>query len=971
MGVLLLTLVATMTLFVAEPDIAHAQVSADTTLSALEITGSPGNVEANITPTFMADETAYEARIPFITTGVAVTATVNQEDATIKVNGRDATSADPHILPGLTAGRVNDVNIVVTAESGDKQTYTVKVYRERQTLSDNANLRSLSISPGRLPGFSASETSYNARVTADEVTVSYRLSDTAGGASAAITAPTSDVDGMDVTLGAESTTTTITVQVTAENGDEKDYSISVYHVRANPETDATLSALAIAAIPAADANNVEDDITTDIIFAAATTEYKARVQTNVAMLTVTAMAEDEGAIVTLPRDQNGNIDGNQVILRKGALTTFTVSVVAEDPTSTMTYTVEVYRNSDVTADLSTDADLTSLSLSAGALSPSFTRDGLAYEATVDSDVEKVTVSYRLSSTSGAADAVVTATGTNVPVDDNEVTLAAHGADTTITITVTPESGGTGDKAYVITVYRTRIAPSADATLAELEVPGVTPALDLTATTEEPIGRMHNVSAPNGTGTVTVTAEAAAEDNGATVEIDPVSPVALTAGMTTTITITVTAEDGATTSEYMVNVYRQREELSEDATLSALGVSDGTLSPAFMSDRMDYNARVGSDVDKVTVSYTPTDNAGGVGVAVNATESDGTTTCDGDNTCDVDRMEVTLDGSGSQTIISLAVTPESGEADDAETYMVTVYRERRNLETEAGLSRLTITDNNPQVEDNVGTWELLPNPGQDVGYRVRSVVVTATPMDSAGGAVATITAPPDNDPTTADHEIALTAGAETVITVVVQAEDPAAPTKTYTARVYRQNLSRSDDATLSSLMLSGVTLMYKDDNDMDMAGFMPDVMDYTGDAGSEMTTVTAMASHLGAQSGITVTYGTNDTEAMMGDDGGYEITLGDVDAELSIMVQVRPESVDATDITTTNDCNAVAADRSGDIECYTVTVTRAEEAGTLLSMYDADGDGQIDISEVSTAIDDFFDGQLGLDEVSAVIDLFFQ
>ena len=33
----------------------------------------------------------------------------------------------------------------------------------------------------------------------------------------------------------------------------------------------------------------------------------------------------------------------------------------------------------------------------------------------------------------------------------------------------------------------------------------------------------------------------------------------------------------------------------------------------MSDRMDYNARVGSDVDKVTVSYTPTDNAGGVGV----------------------------------------------------------------------------------------------------------------------------------------------------------------------------------------------------------------------------------------------------------------------------------------------------------------------------------------------------------------------
>ena len=417
-------------------------------------------------------------------------------------------------------------------------------------------------------------------------------------------------------------------------------------------------------------------------------------------------------------------------------------------------------------------------------------------------------------------------------------------------------------------------------------------------------------------------------NGATVDIDPASPVDLTAGMTTTITITVTAEDGATTSEYIVNVYRQREELSEEATLSALNVSGGDLSPTFMSDRMDYKARVGSDVDKVTVSYTPTDNAGGVSVEVSATENDGTT-CDTTTTCDVDGMEVTLDGSGSQTIISLLVTPEAGADADPETYMVTVYRERRNLEPEAGLSALTITDINPaDPAADPESWELIPNPGQDVGYRVRSVVVTATPMDSAGGAVATITAPPDNDPTTADHEIVLTAGAETVITVVVQAEDPAAPTQTYTASVYRQNLTRSDDATLSSLMLSGVTLMYKDDNDMDMTGFMSDVMDYTGNAGSEEITVTAMASHLGAQSGITVTYGTNDTEATMGDDGGYEITLGDVDAELSIMVQVRPESVDlgnaAGELHTNGDNGCAATDAAeilDDIECYTVMVTR--------------------------------------------------
>ena len=783
----MLTLVVTMTLFVAEPDIAYAQTpSADTTLENLVITGSPdGEVGADMTPTFAPATTTYEARIPFTTTGVVVTATVatvneDQEAATIKVNGRDAdaTPQDPYILPGLNAGRVNTVNIEVTAESGDKQTYTVKVYRERQSLSDNANLRSLSISPGRLSsGFSASETSYNARVTGEEVTVSYRLSDTAGGVSAAITAfnvntdgtvnniTDSNVDEMDVRLGIEASTTRIMVTVTPESGsgDEEIYMIDVYHVRANPETNANLRTLDLTAIAADDAtadNMISTDITLDTNSEGGIdTEYKARVETNVEMLTVVAAAADAGAIVTLPRDQNANVDGNQVFLRKGALTTFTVRVVAEDPASTMTYTVEVYRNSAANADLSDDADLTRLSLSAGALSPSFTRDEQGYEATVGPDVDKITVSYSLSDTSGGADAVVDATD----IDGNEVTLAAHGSDTTITVTVTPEST-TPTKIYTITVYRTRIAPSADASLSALTVTGITADGLSPAFAAGPTGpRMYNATAENSTGSVTVDATATAEANGATFAIDPESPVDLTAGMTTTITITVTAEDGATTSEYMVDVYRQRVELSEDATLSALSLSDGDPSPAFMSDRMEYDARVGSDVDKVTVSYTPTDNMGGVSVEVSATERNGMTECNGDNTCAVAGMEITLDGSGSETIISVEVTPESGD-DDIETYMVTVYRERRNLETEARLSAFTITDDNPATDAPTQPLDLLddPNRDRDVGYRVRSVLVTVTPMDSAGGAVATITAPPDNDPTTALYEINLTAGAETII-----------------------------------------------------------------------------------------------------------------------------------------------------------------------------------------------------------------
>ena len=71
---------------------------------------------------------------------------------------------------------------------------------------------------------------------------------------------------------------------------------------------------------------------------------------------------------------------------------------------------------------------------------------------------------------------------------------------------------------------------------------------------------------------------------------------------------------------MVNVYRQRAELSDDATLSALRLSAGTLSPAFMSDTIEYKARVANAVDKVTVSRTLNDNAGGA-TAVVATSAD--------------------------------------------------------------------------------------------------------------------------------------------------------------------------------------------------------------------------------------------------------------------------------------------------------------------------------------------------------------
>ena len=1008
-GVLLLTLVATMTLFIAEPDIAYAQAPlANADLNNLEVAGSPDDAnEENLLPSsgdgaFAAATTMYTVRIPFNDSGVDITATEDTADQTIKVNGTTVTSGTAHTVTGIASGTITTINIEVTAPAGNKKVYTVKVYRERSPKSDNANLRSLGLAGVTLsPAFSSGTTSYKARVQASKVTVSYSLSDTAGGASAAISAPSTGVTGMEVTLAAaadedvaEGGITTITVMVTPESVDVangnacatagiKCYMIEVYRIRANESDNADLSGLILTSVGGAPVGSA-------FSLNAAVTDYTHRMNNATTHVTVDATVADAGAsLVISPSDADSNTEDHQVSLTAGAERTITVTVTAEDPEAKKTYTVKVYRNRNT---LSEEAELSSLSLSTGTLDPAFRRATLQYDVRVGPDVEDVTVSYATVDTAGAASVDVTAVAvderdgadagpiTLLPASPNEIPLQVAGMATRIKVTVTPEAGPTNTaineditKEYIITIYRVRTAPSADATLSGLML-GTAPLADFNAAI-----KMYNHTVENATSSIAVDATATRADRGATVDIAPASPVDLTAGMTTTITITVTAEDGVLTDEYTVNVYRNRADESDDATLSALSLSDGTLSPAFLSDRMEYTARVGNDVDKITVSYRPTDNAGGVTVNVSsgATADDPTGGCADDAGDEVDLLTA-----GSNTIISLCVTPEAGAdpVTNLEVYQITVYRMRSNPSPDTDLETFEIMDASSAPDATkfgtetvaMGALTLRDGGAPDVGYRVRSVTVN---VDADVGAVVEIM-PEDSTNGMMGHQIVLAAGEETMISVTVTPEDSAADPRTYTANVYRQNVNLSDDATLSSLILSGVTLMYKDDNDMDMTGFMSDVMDYTGDAGSEKTTVTAMASHLGAQSGITVFYGPDGDEAMLGDDGGYEITVGEVDDDISITVQVKPESVDegteTGELGDNNNCIVTdPAAPHGDIECYTITVTRAEEGATLLSMYDADGDGDIDLSEVSAAIDDYFNDDLTLAEVSAVIDLYFQ
>ena len=175
---------------------------------------------------------------------------------------------------------------------------------------------------------------------------------------------------------------------------------------------------------------------------------------------------------------------------------------------------------------------------------------------------------------------------------------------------------------------------------------------------------------------------------------------------------------------------------------------------------------------------------------------------------------------------------------------------------------------------------------------------------------------------ARHTIDLSAGVN-VITIVVTAEDYETM-ETYTVRVVRGDVS--DDATLSSLTLSGIMLI---------PAFNPGTTAYTAEVeGLETTTVEAMATHTGA-----IVEGAGEKTLLVGDN----------------VISVTVTSGDGTSQT------------------YTVTVTVVEmmiPGGTLLDRYDADNSGDIDLTEVNNAIDDYFDDQISLSDVNTVIDLYF-
>ena len=289
---------------------------------------------------------------------------------------------------------------------------------------------------------------------------------------------------------------------------------------------------------------------------------------------------------------------------------FDIVVTAEDGTTTKTYTVTVTREP------SNNATLSSLTVSSGTLTPTFNANTTSYTVEVSSSLENITIN----ATTTHANATVTGTG------QKPLSMGSNPFD----IVVTAEDGTT-TKTYTVTVNRI----NNDATLASLTVSSgtLTPTFNANTTS-------YTVAVGNSIENITINATAT----------HPNATIAGTGAKTLNVganpfDIVVTAEDGTTTKTYTVTVTRAA---SNDATLSSLTVSTGTLTPVFNTNTISYTVAVSNNVESITINAA-------------ATHANATVTGAGEKTLNV-----------GENPFDIVVTAEDGTT--TKTYTVTVTRD---------------------------------------------------------------------------------------------------------------------------------------------------------------------------------------------------------------------------------------------------------------------------------------------------------
>ncbi len=304
------------------------------------LTVAPGALQ----PAFLSGTLDYRVDVPTTADSITVTATPQDSDTTMMINGVSAGSGEGRPVPLRAPGSSTTIRITLSASSGTQNTYIVLVNRP-VPLSSNNNLSGLSVTSGNLaltliPAFAPDTLNYTVEVDSSvgSVTVSATKADPNAAMTGSVTSGAGLASGQgSITLNGAGSSTPISLTVAAQNGDSKTYNITVN--RLAPSSNNNLSALSVTPPgPLAPP------------FAPSTTNYGVNVGNSVNSVTVSATKADPNAAMTgSVAADGGQATGQATIQLNGAgtPTPISITVTAQNGIDAKTYNITVNRDSQV------------------------------------------------------------------------------------------------------------------------------------------------------------------------------------------------------------------------------------------------------------------------------------------------------------------------------------------------------------------------------------------------------------------------------------------------------------------------------------------------------------------------------------------------------------------------------------------------------------------------------------------------
>ncbi|MDH5725267.1 MAG: cadherin-like beta sandwich domain-containing protein [Nitrospira sp.] len=505
------------------------------------------------------------------------------------------------------------------------------------TVNPAVELASLTITPGTLqPAFKGSITQYSVDLTSNITSVTVSAQPAVSGDSVTINGLTTT--SRVITLSPAGTTTPVSIVVSESGSNSRTYTVLIN--RASLAGNNSLQSLSVSPgtlTPTFDANLLS---------------YTVDVANNVGNVMVTPTLQDPVATVTVDGQPVVSGQAQSVSLNgAGSITLINIVVTAQNGTE-KTYLITVSRG------ISSNANLQNLIISPGTLSPPFSAGTVGYTVNVASNMASVMVTPTLQ------DASATMTVNGTPTNSGQartILLNASGAvpsNTFINIIVTAENQ-VSQKNYVVVVIRAALGDNNLSTLTVTPgslipsfAPNTTDYAANVATNVTEVTISATKAIPNAVmliGSVTVPAGTASGQ-----ETFPLNGP----GTQTTISISVTAPNGGVPKTYSIVVTRAA---SSNNNLSALSVTSGALNPIFDENTTSYTVNVTTDITEVTVSATKADP--------NAVMLIGSVTVPAGTASGQETFP--LNGPGTQTLLSIDVTAQSGGA--PKTYSITVDR----------------------------------------------------------------------------------------------------------------------------------------------------------------------------------------------------------------------------------------------------------------------------------------------------------